>query len=44
MHQLADGANSLGSKTHDSYFNNALQEFLDGVLDFKDRKESGESK
>jgi DNA-directed RNA polymerase subunit K/omega len=43
MHQLADGANALGSKIHDSYFNNALQEFLDGVIDFKE-KEAGESK
>ena len=43
MHQLAEGAHSLGSKTHDSYFNNSLQEFLDGVVDFKE-KESGDSK
>ncbi len=35
MHQLADGATPLGSKTHDSQINNALQEFLDDVIKFK---------
>lgn len=36
MHQLADGATSLGSKTYDSDINNALQEFLDEVIKFKE--------
>ena len=36
MHQLADGATPLSSVTHDSRFNNALQEFLEGRLQFKD--------
>jgi DNA-directed RNA polymerase subunit K/omega len=36
MHQLADGANTFSSETHKSYFNNALQEFLDDSLNFKE--------
>lgn len=36
MHQLADGANPTASKTYPSYFNTALQEFLDGTIEFKE--------
>lgn len=42
MHQLADGATPLGSKTHTTYFNNALQEFLEEKLLFKDKDSSEE--
>lgn len=41
MHQLADGAHPLGTKTHNSYFNNSLQEFLDGAVEFKDKESEG---
>jgi DNA-directed RNA polymerase subunit K/omega len=36
LHQFADGATSFSSVTYASHFNNALQEFLDGTLDFKE--------
>ncbi len=36
MHQLADGATPLSSKTFKSNFNTSLQEFLDDTLQFKD--------
>lgn len=39
MHQLADGANPLGETMHEEDVNNALQEFLDGVVEFKDPSE-----
>jgi DNA-directed RNA polymerase subunit K/omega len=39
MHQLADGAMGLSSVTHDSRFNTALQEFLEGKLQFKELQE-----
>ena len=44
MHQLADGATPLGSKTYNSLVNNALQEFLDGITEFKESSESEKSK
>ena len=44
MHQLADGATSLSSKTYNSLINTALQEFLDDVLEFKDLSEGENSK
>ena len=37
MHQLADGATTFSSVIHASHFNNALQEFLEGTLDFKEK-------
>jgi DNA-directed RNA polymerase subunit K/omega len=37
MHQLADGATPLSFVTHDSRFNTALQEFLEGKLQFKEQ-------
>ncbi len=36
MHQLVDGANTFSSTLHDSHFNNTLQEFLEGSVDFKE--------
>ncbi|MBD3309422.1 hypothetical protein GF339_23695 [candidate division KSB3 bacterium] len=36
MHQLADGAASFASRSHHSHFNNALQEFVDEVVVFKE--------
>lgn len=39
MHQLVDGANSISAVPHDSKFNTALQEFLEGKLQFKPVKE-----
>ena len=33
MHQLADGANPLSSKTYDADVNTALQEFLDSAIE-----------
>ncbi|MCP4398178.1 MAG: DNA-directed RNA polymerase subunit omega [bacterium] len=45
MHQLADGADPLSSKTYDADVNTALQEFLDSVIElnpedeFSDRKQ-----
>ena len=44
MHQLADGATSLSSKTYNSLMNTALQEFLDQVIEFKDPSEDEKSK
>ncbi len=41
MHQLADGANTFSSTTHKSFFNNTLQEFLDGTLNFKETPKRG---
>ena len=44
MHQLADGATPLSSKTYNSLINNSLQEFLDDVIAFKDLSEGENSK
>jgi DNA-directed RNA polymerase subunit K/omega len=37
MHQLVDGAMQLSSQTHSSRFNNALQEFLEEKVQFKEQ-------
>ena len=42
MHQLADGANPLSSKTYDAEVNTALQEFLDSAIELKPRDELAE--
>ena len=42
MHQLADGATPLTNKTDKSKINIALQEFLDGVVEFKEESEEND--
>jgi DNA-directed RNA polymerase subunit K/omega len=42
MHQIADGAVSLSSSTHDSRFNTVLQEFIESKVQFKDLPEPDE--
>jgi DNA-directed RNA polymerase subunit K/omega len=42
MHQLADGAISLSAVTNDSRFNTALQEFIEGKIQFKELPASNE--
>jgi hypothetical protein len=42
MHQIADGAVSLSSITHDSKFNTALQEFIESKIQFKELPEPDE--
>jgi DNA-directed RNA polymerase subunit K/omega len=36
-HQLADGATPLSTKSYESRFNTAVQEFLDGSIQFKEQ-------
>ncbi len=38
MHQLADGATPLSSKTYPADVNTALQEFLDGSIGLKEEE------
>lgn len=42
MHQLADGATPLSSKTYDADVNTALQEFLDSAIELNPNDESAE--
>ena len=44
MHQLADGATPLSSRTYNSLINTTLQDFLDDVIAFKDLSEGENSK